>query len=72
MEYGCFSCHLASSKKCSLFPPSVLSDSLVDCCCGYKPSIEGTKLGEPWYFESERVLGPKDLHTLYEFMRVGY
>ena len=57
---------------CSLFPLSVLSDSLVDCCCGYRASIEGTKLGEPWYFESERVLGPKDLHTLNEFMRVGY
>ena len=57
---------------CSLFLPSVLSDSLVDCCCGYRALIEGTKLGKPWYFESERVLGPKDLHTLYEFMRVGY
>jgi len=54
----------------SLFPPSVLSDSLDDCCCGYRTSIKDTKLGELWYFESERILDPKDLHILPEFVLV--
>ena len=48
----------------SLVSPSVLNDSLLDCCCGYSIAIKDTELGEPWYLESARVLGPHDLHTL--------
>ncbi|XP_068732523.1 uncharacterized protein [Montipora capricornis] len=55
----------------SLFPPSVLSDSLVDCCCGYNTAIKDTKLGEPWYLESESVLDTEDWNTLFDFMRTN-
>ncbi|XP_068752527.1 uncharacterized protein [Montipora capricornis] len=54
----------------SLFPPSVLSDSLVDCCSGYSTAIKDHKIGEPWYLESERVLATEYGNTLYEFMPV--
>ena len=70
MGRDCFSSHLASSTLL-VIPPSVLSDSLVDCCCGYNTAIKDTKLGEPWYLESESVLDTEDWNTLFDFMRTN-